>query len=339
MHKPFSRSRVLAFLIPQRSWRSFLIAVLAAMIALDAQAGTTEQKNLFEAVRLSDQGKFAEAMQLLNSIVHSDPSAVSDAGRGMAWNALGTLRMLMGENQASRECLENAIRLLSNIPASSRSYASALANLGSLEMSSHAYDEAAKLLNKAHDVDARAEDHAGLQQIALYRTTLSIAQKNTRGARRSIAEAFHEASLAKDVDYRDQAAMWSLAGSVAMRSKHYAQAAAYYEQSIQLGKEKCGTSCYDVGIEHAFLADSSLALGDKRRANLEIHEALALTEETVGRDAPIYLSVQLIYIRVLRSTGAKEEADRQERQAKQHLEVLRQRQCIGCTISAFASRK
>jgi tetratricopeptide (TPR) repeat protein len=181
MHKPFSRSRVLAFLTPQRSWRSFLIAVLAAMIALDAQAGTTEQKNLFEAVRLSDQGKFAEAVQLLDSIVHSDPSAVSDAGRGMAWNALGTLRMLMGENQASRECLENAIRLLSNIPASSRSYASALANLGSLEMSSHAYDEAAKLLNKAHDVDARAEDHAGLQQIALYRTTLSISAKEHTG--------------------------------------------------------------------------------------------------------------------------------------------------------------
>lgn len=316
----------------------YTILALLALLTLRAFAGSAEQARLLDALKLGNQGKFAQEVQLLDSLVHSDPAALDDVNRGMAWNTLGTLRMLMGDNEQSRQCYENAIRLLRKLPDASNAYASALANLGALEMSMQQFEEAEFPLRKAEEIDLKAADHVGLQEIALYRANLEITRNNTHAARRFLADAFREEYQVKDASLRDQATMYSVAGALASKSKHFVAAAADYQQSINFWTQACGSNCYYVGVESAFQADVFRELGDYRKAADKITEALALTEQALGRNAPLYLSMEIIHAHILRAMGSKTEAAQQEADAKKRLETVRRRQCNGCSISALALR-
>jgi len=314
------------------------IGILLILLTLQAFAGSTEQAQLQEALRLGNQGKFAQEIQLLESLVHSDPATLDDANRGIAWNTLGILHMMMGDNEQSRRCYENAIQLLRNLPAVSRAYASALANLGSLELTLHQYDGADISLRKAQEIDLKASDHVGLQEIAMYRANFAITRNNMREARRFLADAFREADQVKDLNLRDRATMYNVAGALAAKTRDFTAAAGDYQQSIDFWTQACGHKCYYVGVESALQADVYRELGDYRRAEDEITEALALTEQAVGRNSPLYAGMEIIHARVLRAMGSKAEAAQQEADAKQHLDSMRQRQCNGCSISATGFR-
>jgi tetratricopeptide (TPR) repeat protein len=311
---------------------------LLTLLNLEAFAGTAEQAQLRDALKLGNQGNFAQEIQLLDSLVHSDPAAPDDVDRGMAWKTLGTLHMLMGDNEQSRQCYENAIRLLRKLPDAQSAYASALANLGALQMSMHQFEEAEFPLRKAQEIDLKAADRVGLQEIALYRANLEITRNNKRAARRFLADAFREADQVKDVGLRDRATMYSVAGALAAKSKHFAAAAADYQQSINFWTQACGPKCYYVGVESAFQADVFRKLGDYRKAEDEITKALALTEQALGRNAPLYVAMEIIHAHVLRAMGAKAEAAQLEADAKRRLYTMGHRQCNGCSVSAFALR-
>jgi tetratricopeptide (TPR) repeat protein len=311
---------------------------LLFLVTLRAAAGSAEQAQLREALKLGSQGKFAQEIQLLDSLVHSDPASLDDVDRGMAWNTLGTLHLLMGDNEQSRQCYENAIRLLRKLPGAGSAYASALSNLSAVEVSMHHFEEAEIPLRKAQEIDTRLADHVGLQEIALYRANLAITRNNKRAARRFLADAFREAEQVKDVSLRDRATMYSVAGALAVKDKNFAAAAADYQQSINFWAQACGPKCYYVGVESAFLADVSRELGDYRKAEDEITEALALTEQALGRNAPLFVSMEIIHAHVLRAMGSKVEAAQQEADAKRRLDTIRHRQCNGCSVSALALR-
>ena len=312
--------------------------VLFILLTLQAFAGSTEQEQLLEARQLGNQGKFAQERVILDSLVHSDPAALDDANRGMAWNTLGTLHMLMGDNEVSRRCYENAIRLLRNLPEASRAYASALANLGSLEMSMHQFDAAETPMRKAQEIDLKAADHVGLQEVAMYRANFAITRNDMRAARRFLADAFREADQVKDLSLRDRATMYSVAGRLAAKTKDFAAAAGNYQQSINFWTQACGATCYFVGVESAFQADVYRELGDYRKAEEDITKALGLTGQAVGQNAPLYVAMEIIHARVLRAMGSKAEAAEQEADAKQRLDAMRQRQCNDCSISALGFR-
>jgi hypothetical protein len=174
--------------------------------------------------------------------------------------------MLMGEKEESRHCYENAIRLLRILPAASPDYANALAHLGSLETLMHQYEEAETPLRSAQEVDFQAGNHVGLQEIALYRTSLELARNNTRDARRFLADAFREAAQAKNLSLRDRATMYSVAGSVAARSNDFSGAVRDYQQSDQA----CGSRCYYTGLEYASQADAYRELADYPKAQSDI---------------------------------------------------------------------
>ena len=316
----------------------YAIVALLSLLALKAFAATTDQTQLLDAIRLVNQGKFVPASQLLDSLVHTNPSVLNDTDRGMAWNTLGAMHMLMGDSERSRECYENAIRLLRKIPAASRAYASALANLASLEMSMHQYEEAESPLRKAQQIDAEAADHAGLQEVALYRTELAIARNRTHAAQRFLADAFREADQTKDLSLRNRATMYSAAGSVAVKLKDFSTAVRYYQQSIDFSIQACGSRCFYTGLEYAFQAEAYRKLGDHEKARIAITQALALTEQAVGRSGPVYIGMKVIYARILRGMGLKAEAKQQEADARQQLDAMRQSQCNGCSISASGFR-
>ncbi len=284
------------------------------------------------------QGPLGQGASNSQSRLECGQFNTADNWRGMAWNTLGTIHMMMGDDEQSRRCYENAIRLLRNLPAATRAYASALANLGSLELTLHQYEEAEVPLRKAQEIDLKAADHVGLQEIAMYRTNFAITRNDMRAARRFLADAFREADKVRDLSLLDRATMYSVAGRLAAKTKDFAAAVADYQQSINFWTQACGSKCYYVGVESAFQADAYRELHDYRKAEDNITEALAVTEQAVGRNAPVYVAMEIIHVHVLRAMGSKAEAAQQEADARQRLVTMRQRRCDGCSISVMGFR-
>ncbi len=309
---------------------------LAALFLLELQAlgGIAEQSQLLQARILSDRGEFAQAIQLLEPLAHSHPAALDDASRGLVWNLLGTAHMLLGDFEEARHCYETAIRLIRQLPAAGSTYASTLANLGSLETSLHQFEAAEASLRKAKRLYEKAGDHAGLEKIALYLATLAIARDNTHLAQGFLSDAFREAESVKGLSDRDRATMYSIKGTLDSRTGDFGSAVSDYQQSIGFWIQACGPQCYLVAVEYALQADAYRELGDHGRAKSDIATALLLTEQTVGRNAPIYAAMELIYARVLRATGAHAEAAQKEAEVSARLDAMRHQQCNGCSISA-----
>lgn len=315
-----------------RIWPASLAVIV--LITLPAFAGVAEESQLLQARILSDQGEFAQSIRVLEPLVHSDPAALDDASRGLAWNLLGSAHMLLGDYNEARQCYENAIHLVRRLPAAGSTYASILANLGSLETSLHQFEAAETSLRKAKQLRAKAGDHVGLEETALYLATLAVARDNKHAAQGFLADAFREAESAKGVSDRDLATMYSIKGSLASKTGDFAAAVLDHQRSIGLWIGVCGPKCYLVGVEYALQADAYRELGDNGKAKSDITAALALIEQTAGRNAPIYAAIELIYARVLRATGANAEAAQKEAEVSARLDAMRRQQCNGCSISA-----
>ena len=84
--------------------------------------------------------------------------------------------------------------------------------------------------------------------------------------------------------------------------------------------------------------DAYREVGDYSNAYSDIAAALALEEQTVGRNTPMYAATELMYARLLHATGAKVEAARTEAEAQARLEAIHHHQCDCCSISAAGFR-
>jgi tetratricopeptide (TPR) repeat protein len=316
-------------------WSTFGVL---AFLTIPAFAGTAEQSQLFQAQELSNQGEFAQVIRVLEPLVHSEPDALDDANRGWAWNTLGSAHQDLGDYEAARRCYEAAIRLLRTIPGARSTYASTLANLGSLEISMGQMGAAETSLHKAKGLYVEAGNRAGLTEIAISLATLAIRRNDNHAARGFLADAFREAETVKDLALSDQASMYSIKGSLAARARDFAEAVSDYQRSIDFWIQARGPKCYIVGAEYAFQADAYRELGDYGRADSAINTALILVEQTVGRNTPLYAATELTYARLLRATGAKAEGAKRDTEARATLEAIRRRQCNGCSVSAASLR-
>jgi tetratricopeptide (TPR) repeat protein len=317
-----------------REW-PIAFAVLA-VLTIPAFAGTAEQ--LFQAQNLSDQGEFAQVVRVLEPLVHSETDALDNASRGWAWNTLGSAHEHLGEYEAARRCYESAIQLLRTLPAASSSYASALANLGALEISMGHLGAAETTLRKVKGLYAQTGNHPGLVEIATGLATLALVRNDTHTARRFLANAFQEAESVKDLSYRDRGSMYSIKGSLAARARDFAEAVSDHQQSIDFWTKANGPKCYSVGVEYAFQADAYRELGEYGKANSDITAALVLVEQTVGRNTPLYAATELTYARLLRAMGANAEAAQRDAEAKATLAAIHRKQCTDCSVSAWSLR-
>ena len=78
--------------------------------------------------------------------------------------------------------------------------------------------------------------------------------------------------------------------------------------------------------------------GDYGPAIRDAQHALAIAEVAVGRNTIGFLTAEAVYARVLRASGAKEEASHMTKEASRGLADLDRRQCSGCTIDASGFR-
>jgi tetratricopeptide (TPR) repeat protein len=302
-----------------------------------AVAETTEQFQLLQAQRLNDGGQFAQVIRVLDPLVHGAAGALDEVTRGRAWNILGQAYEAMGDYQGARRCYEAAIQLL-RTHESPLSYASALNNLGTLEIDMGEWKVAETLLRKAKGLYANAEDRTGLTEVATNLAILALNRNEMRVARGFLAEAFRDAERAKDLNDSDRAGMYSIKGALAARDRDFAAAVLDYQQSIDFRIRARGPRCYVVAVEYSLQGDAYRELGDYRKASDDIIAALVLVEQTVGRNTPLYAATELAYARLLHATGAKPEAAQKEKEAKALLESIRHRECNGCSVSAASFR-
>ncbi len=309
-----------------------------AFLTLRVYAGTAEQSQLLQAQQLSSQGEFAQVIRVLEPLVQGDPGTLDDASRGMAWSLLGSAHQNLGDNESARRCYEAAIHLLRRLPDAAPAYASSLDSLGSVEISLGQMEAAEAALRKAKGLYAKTGDHAGLADVAIDLAILAMARNNTHAARGFLVNALREAKSTQGLSDSDQATIYGIKGTLAARARDFAAAISDYQQSIDFWIRARGPKYYPVAAGYAMQANAYLETGDYSEANTAITAALALVEQTVGRNTPLYAETELTYVRLLRATGANAEAARRETEAKATLEAIRRQQCNGCSISAASFR-
>ncbi len=318
--------------------RGFCIALgVLAFLTVPAPAGTAEQAQLLQAQKLSDQGEFAQVIQILEPLVHSEPRALDDFSRGRAWNILGPAYEALGNYDAGRRSYEAAIELLRTVPDAGSMYASALNNLGSLELYMGQFHAAETALRKAKEMYTKSDDQAGLAEVATNLAILALDRNNTHAARGFLADAFGEAEGAKGLSDSDRAEMYSTKGVLAARDRDFAAAVLDYGQSVDFWIRARGPKCY-LAQQYTLRADAFRELGDYSKAKSDITAALLLVAQTVGRNTAIYAETELTYARLLRATGANAEAAHRETEAKATLKTMRRQQCNNCSISSAAFR-
>jgi tetratricopeptide (TPR) repeat protein len=319
--------------------RVFCIALgVLAFLTVPTPAGTAEQAQLLQAQKLSDQGEFAQVIQILEPLVHSEPRALDDFSRGRAWNILGPAYEALGNYDAGRRSYEAAIELLRTVPDAGSMYASALNNLGSLELYMGQFHPAETALRKAKGMYTKSDDHAGLAEVATNLAILALDRNNTHAARAFLVDAFGEAGRAKGLSDSDRAEMYSTKGVVAARDRDFAAAVLDYGQSVDFWIRARGPKCYLVALQYTLRADAFRELGDYSKATSDITSALLLVAQTVGRNTALYAETELTYARLLRATGANAEAAQRETEAKAFLKTTRRQQCNNCSISSAAFR-
>jgi tetratricopeptide (TPR) repeat protein len=291
---------------------------------------------LLQAQKLSDEGEFAQVIGTLEPMVHSESWALDDVSRGRAWNILGPAYEALGDYDAARRSYEAAIQLLRSSPPASLIYASALNNLGALEISMGQFQAAETLLRKAKGLDTKASDHTGLAVVAGNLAILALLRNDTRAARRLLADGFREAEGAKDLNDSGRAELYTIQGSLAARDHDFSAAVRDYQESIDFTIRARGPKCYLIALQYTFQADAYRELGDYGKAMSDITAAFLLLEQTVGRNTPMYAATQLTYARLLRATGSNAEAAQRETEAKALLETARRQQCNNCSITSAA---
>jgi tetratricopeptide (TPR) repeat protein len=311
---------------------------ILAFITLPALAGTAEPAQLLQAQKMSDRGEFSQVIKILEPLVRSGPGALDDLNRGRAWNMLGPAYEASGNYDAGRRSYEAAIELLRRLPDAGSVYASALNNLGSVEIYMGQFHAAETAFRKARGLYAKSDDHAGLVEVATNLSILALDRKKTRAARAFMLDAFAEAERAKGLSDSDRAEMYSIKGVVAARDRDFDAAVLDYGQSIDFWIRARGPKCYLVGLQYALRADAFRELGDYSKAENDISAALVLLAQTVGRNNVIYAITELIDARLLRAIGEKPEAAQTETEAKALLKTMGRQQCDNCSISSAAFR-
>ena len=317
--------------------RQLLTPILLILLAAPLFARTVPVQ-LIQAEQLSAHGQSRAAIAILEPLVQSDSHVLDDANLGIAWNLLGSAYTDFENFDKARRCFENAIHILRDIPDEQVQYATALDNLGSVEGSTDHIDEAKALHSRAKRVYQALGNHAGIAVSSSNLTMINLIQHDLRAARENVTEALRESQLTKQLTENNLATIYTAKGSLARAERDFHGAVAAFQLAIDLWTHSYGPRFFMLGVVYALRAQVFEYMGDHPDAISDYQHALSLLEETPGRNAPAYLTVQIAYAQALRRAGSKQEAARLEKEARSALANVRVQQCSGCTISAESFR-
>lgn len=314
--------------------RAACIVILTAC-ALRASAEDSDLARLAQAQALTEHGKTAAAVALLEPLVQNKPGGLDDAHRGIAWNILGTEYQSMGRYEIAQHCYESAIHLLKSLPFTEDAYIAALDNLGSLEGLMNQLDAATSLRVRARKLYLRRGDYAGLARTDNNLAVIALSRNQMRRAHDCLTDALDEAHRATNLAEGDRAAIYAVQGNIAAHDLDFAGAIKAYTLSIGLWGSASGREASVIAWEYALRGDAWRNMGNLQEGKKDLQTALAILEGLDERAVPVYFQIQLLYAKLLSAAGDRAMAARLEVAAKESLQKIQQ-QGAGWSVSAEA---
>ncbi len=324
--------------LSMKTLKWLLTHLLLISFATSLQGEQTAKALLAQASQMHAAGNPRAAISILEPVLRDPPEELSGAQLGVAWNMLGSAYQGVEDYPQARRCYETSMQILKSISNARDEYASAVSNMGSLQIAVGDLSSARSLAIKARNLYALENDHGGLSATANTLAMLDVAQKDLAGARKEINEAFHQSEKASGLGENDYAAMYIVKGSVLDEGGDPHGAIAAYEKAIELWSHHKELNGYIIGTGYALRGSAFDKLGDSSRATADLQFALSLFAQNYGQTSTAYLKTEIRYARVLRHAGMKQEAAQIEKDARSGITALSRQQCNGCTISAESFR-
>jgi tetratricopeptide (TPR) repeat protein len=290
------------------------------------------------AAVLDDQGKFREALTLLEPLLDSQGSDTVDGRIGVAWNIRGVALQNTGDLDNARRSYENAIRILRNVPDQSGQYASALDNLGSLMAEEGQSQESRSVHMRAKQLYQSVGDHAGVARVSTNLAIVALGQGARKRARQFLADAQSEESLVSAPDAGDLAQIYAVEAVLRQKTGDSRAALDSINRAIQLWTQHYGDRYYLLSEGYAMRANVEVKLRDRDAALADFRHSLELVQQANIGNSKVYFLIESSYAKALRDSGERAEAKRIESDAREGLEGLRQKSCSACSISAAAFR-
>lgn len=313
-----------------------LLALALPNLPLRAQPPVADQVVRADQLRNQDQPKAAVA--ILEPLLQAKENGLAGDDLGFAWNVLGSSYQDLQRYAEAEKCYETALAKLKPMPTAQAKYASAIANLASLEDVRGQRDSAKALYEKSNRIYESLGDSGGVAITSTNLAMLAFTRKDFKTAHRYLAIALEQGQRTTGLRDDDFAALYSVQSVLALHDGRYGQAIACVQQSIDLWTHAHGPNYFMLGLGYALSAQAIAKSGDYPRALSDVQHALTIIEATAGKDTAPYLRTQIIHAEILGAAGSSQEASRLKREASSSLAVLESRQCGGCTINANGFR-
>jgi tetratricopeptide (TPR) repeat protein len=182
---------------------AFFSVVLSAAFPLFGQ--TAPEQRLTQAYRLEREGKGAQAIVQLTSLL--DSKSLDPAGIGRAWNVLGLAFQEQGDFFASRHAFEQSIKAYDGLANETAGHAMALDDFGELYVATGQLDLAVRMMEKALHLYEVSKDHAGVARASSDLAGALFSQKKVNEGRKNLNRAQKESRPTNQLD-RDDLAAW-----------------------------------------------------------------------------------------------------------------------------------
>jgi len=314
-----------------------LLVVLVGAVS-DVCAQESPLESLKRAAVLNDTGQFRAVVELVEPLLGSNSQKLGNAVAGVAWNMRGLALQNLGNRDEARRSYESAIKMLRDIPDQTVQYATALDNLGSLEAEEGQLKESEGLRIRAKELYNSVGDHAGVARSASSLSVVALALGSRKEAHHYLADAHREEGLVSTPDSRDLAWMSGAECLLDEAEGKFQAALDQVNRVVDLWTHQFGPKYYL--LSSAFFVRGRLhhVLRDDAAAAEDLRYSLMLLSNNNEENSRLYFLTKIMYAKVLRNSGKKDDASRMESDATAALERLNHQQCRGCTISAEGIR-
>jgi tetratricopeptide (TPR) repeat protein len=293
--------------------------------------------SVLRAFQLWSRGQPKAAIAILEPLLRAGSRFDDARDAGVAWNVLGHSYLDMDRYAEAKQSYQHAMDILRPIASARAQYGATLDSMGMLETSLGQRNEAKMMCEKARQIYAELGDAAGVASTSVDLAMIALGRNDLKAARRCLQTAI-QAQPERAMKADDLAALDAVKSRLALHDSNGAEAIAMAQQAIDLWTQAHGPGCFMLSTGYFLRAQALAQSGDYVPAIRDAQHALAIVEAATGRDTVDFLSAQVVYARILRASGSKQEGSRMAKEAGNALADLERRQCSGCTIDVSGFR-
>jgi tetratricopeptide (TPR) repeat protein len=318
-----------------------MVVLVVLILATPMRAQKSPSDSIVQAFELWRGGQPKAAIAILEPLLQAgsqfDDRFDDPRDPGVAWNVLGQSYLDLDRYAEAKQAYQHALEILRPNPSARAQYGSTLDSMGMLEASLGQRNAATTLCEKARQVYAELGDSAGVAITSINLAVIALGRNDFKAARRLLQTAI-QSQPARAMKADDVAAMDAVKSALALHDGNGEEAIAMAQQAIDLWTQAHGPGHFLLSNGYLLRAQALAHSGDYVPAIRDAQHALAIVEAAIGRNTVDFLSAQVVYARILRASGAKQEGSRMVKEAGSALSDLERRQCSGCTIDASGFR-